>query len=94
MPAPSLPIASLSSVARAWNGVFLLLVECPFCPKTHTHGGGADPANVAAYPYDRSAHCAKTPTPTPAMSLPIPTAYSPPRSPAFRIGRAADRGRL
>lgn len=28
------------------NGTITLKVVCPFCNKTHTHGGGIDPNNI------------------------------------------------
>ncbi|MBQ0986373.1 hypothetical protein KBZ10_18020 [Streptomyces sp. F63] len=28
------------SVARSWDGTWLLMVRCPWCTKLHTHGGG------------------------------------------------------
>jgi hypothetical protein len=34
------PPVVIAALSKSWDGVWLATVKCPFCSKTHTHGGG------------------------------------------------------
>jgi len=55
---PTAPVVAVHQVRGDHGGmVWLLIVQCPHCLRTHTHGGGTDRTRVAEYLGHRVAHC-------------------------------------
>jgi hypothetical protein len=55
---PSTPVVRLDSARGLREPViWLLKVRCPYCARTHVHGGGIDRTRVADFLGDRVSHC-------------------------------------
>jgi hypothetical protein len=54
------PVVKLSSGHAVQGTVWFLHVRCPYCGKTHTHGGGTSRMRVASYLGPRVSHCVST----------------------------------
>ncbi|GBG57299.1 hypothetical protein SPFL3102_02665 [Sporomusaceae bacterium FL31] len=57
---------------RVNSGKRLLKVDCPYCGKTHTHGGGMVTDDIYEFGGSRSSHCCKD-TPNSQYCLVIPS---------------------
>jgi len=57
---PTAPVTAIRHVRDGLGGmVWLLIVRCPLCLRTHTHGGGTDRGRVAEFLGPRVAHCTR-----------------------------------
>ena len=54
---PTAPVVRLHSARALRETVWLLKVRCPYCARTHVHGGGIDRTRVADFLGDRVSHC-------------------------------------
>ena len=55
---PSAPVVRLDSARGLREPViWLLKVRCPYCARTHIHGGGIDRTRVADFLGGRVSHC-------------------------------------
>lgn len=57
-PMPSAPLLRVKPTRNLGRTVYLLEVACPYCNRTHTHGGGTDRTQVPMMLGARVSHCA------------------------------------
>jgi transposase-like protein len=57
---PSAPVVRLTSARGLRATVWLLEVRCPYCTRTHTHGGGGGRTRVVDFLGHRVSHCGRT----------------------------------
>ena len=57
---PEAPVVRLTSGPGLHGTVWLLEVRCPYCARTHVHGGGIDRTQVADFLGHRVSHCGRT----------------------------------
>lgn len=57
---------------RLNKGQRLLKIDCPYCGKEHTHGGGLIGDDIQFYAGGREPHCFSDPRPIDQYSLIIP----------------------